>query len=175
MSWSNSCPLKFQEWTRAQQETSHLIKQTMVFIHSYLLGCNTTCYLRWLPVCWRNILPAPSGQKRVNLNGGLHMAGSMIRKNCYPLHFVQSRFYLQSPIPVSDWSNLIIQLYSKDRASKSIQNVNTHYQTTWCHNPEDDALYVHCHKNLNILCTILYAAITILCYDIAKQQWQLLP
>ena len=124
----------------------------MVFIYSHLLGTNTTCYLRLQPVWSRNILPTPSGQKRANLNGRLHIMGVKIGKNCYPLHFLQRRFYLWSPILVSDWSNLITQLYSEDRASIFIQNVNAHYQTTWCHNPE---LYVHCHGNLNILCMIL--------------------
>jgi len=75
------------------------------------------------------------------------MVGGITGKNCYPLHLAQRR----SPIPVSDWSNLITQLYSKDRASISIQNVNIHYQTTWCHNPEDDALNVHCYEKLKIL------------------------
>ena len=83
------------------------------------------------------------------------MAGRITGKNCYLLHFVQNRFYLWSPIPVFDWSNLITQLYPEDKASISIQNVNTDYQTTWCHNPEDEALNVHCNENLNILCMIL--------------------
>jgi len=97
MLWSNSCPLKIQEWIHTQQEISHLIKQIMVFIYSHLSGSNTTCYLRLQSVWLRNILPTPSGQKRANLNGRLHIVGVKIGKNCYPLHFVHSRFYLWSP------------------------------------------------------------------------------
>ena len=40
------------------------------------------------------------------------------------------------------------------RQSQYIHPKHTHYQTTWCHNPEDE-LNVHCHENLNILCMIL--------------------
>jgi hypothetical protein len=126
----------------------------MVFIYSHLLGCNNTCYVRWLPVCWGNILPAPQGQKRANLNSGLHMAGVITVTNFYPLQFVHSRFYFWSTIPVSEWSNLITQLHSEDRASICVKNINTHYHTTRCHNSED-ALYVHCNEYLNILGMIL--------------------